>query len=138
MRVTEFIDAIKPEGVDKVFVTLDDKIYPNEFGIAVRPLQVRCGSRIIDMKQMIETFGCVPYLMIKESRYRSVYRAPMIMTIVLTPKEYQNHVYYDYYIDKLCLRNELSKYESISNKAHEAIKVYREGNVESVEEFREK
>ena len=113
MRVIEFVEALKPEGVDKVIVMLDETIYPTEFGITVRPLQVRYGSKVIDMKQLTDIFGKVPYISIKENRYRSIYRAPMIMTIKLAPKEYEGHTYYDYHIDKLCLRNELKAYESI-------------------------
>lgn len=45
----------------------------------------------------------------------------MIMTIDLTPKTYLDKTYYDYYIDKLCLRSELKRYLSIEKKAHEAI-----------------
>lgn len=137
MRVIEFVEAIKPEKAPKMLVTLDNKIYPTEFGVTVRPLRVRCGARVIDMKELIEIFGKVPYISIKESRYRSIYRSPMIMTIMLTPKQYEDHTYYDYYIDKLCLRNELKTYETIRVKAHESIKEYKGGTVESVDELRE-
>lgn len=137
MRVIEFVEAIKPEKAPKMLVTLDNKIYPTEFGVTVRPLCVRCGARVIDMKELIEIFGKVPYISIKESRYRSIYRSPMIMTIMLTPKQYEDHTYYDYYIDKLCLRNELKTYETIRVKAHESIKEYKGGTVESVDELRE-
>lgn len=88
------------------------------------------------MKQLINLFGKVPYITVKENRYRSVYRDPMIMTIDLAPKQFENNTYYDYYIDKLCLRSELKKYESIYTKAHEAISEFKK-NEQSVESYRE-
>ena len=118
MSVKSFVETLKPKCNTKLIVTLDSKIYPNEFGISVRPLQVKDGSTIIDMKQLIDIFGKVPYITVKETRYRSVYRDPMIMTIDLTPKQYNDIVYYDYYIDKLCLRSELKRYITIEKKTH--------------------
>lgn len=138
MSVKSFVDAIKPQSNDKLIIILDSKIYPNEFGISVRPLQVKDGSRIIDMKQLIEIFDKIPYITVKETRYRSVYREPMIMTIDLTPKKYKDNTYYDYYIDKLCLRSELKRYLSIEKKVHEVIQEYKKklNNQASVEDYR--
>lgn len=110
--VTSFANQIIDKfniGKEKLIIYLDSKIYPNEFGISVRPLQVRSGNTVIDMKQLIDTFDKIPYITVKETRYRSVYRDPMIMTILLTPKQYKDNTYYDYFIDKLCLRSELKK-----------------------------
>ena len=76
------------------------------------------------MKQLIDIFGYIPYISVKETQYRSVYRDPMIMTIDLTPKQFGDVTYYDYYIDKLCLRAELKKYISIEKKAHDVIHQY--------------
>ena len=140
MSVKSFVETIKPKCNTKLIVTLDSKIYPNEFGISVRPLQVKDGSTIIDMKQLIDIFGKVPYITVKETRYRSVYRDPMIMTIDLTPKQYNDTIYYDYYIDKLCLRSELKRYITLEKKAHDVIKEFKQSqsaNEDSVESFRD-
>lgn len=140
MSVKSFVEAHKPKCNSKLIVTLDSKIYPNDFGISVRPLQVKDGLNIIDMKQLIDIFGKVPYITVKETRYRSVYRDPMIMTIDLTLKTYNDNTYYDYYIDKLCLRSELKRYITIEKKAHDIIKEFKQSqsaNAESVESFRD-
>ena len=143
MSVTSLVQLIKPKNNTKLIVYLDSKIYPKEFGISVRPLQVIDGSRVINMKELIDIFGKVPYITIRENRYRTVYRDPMILTIDLTPRQFieenESHTYYKYYIDKLCLRNELKHYESIYNKALDAIKEYRSKTNEqvSVEALRE-
>ncbi|KAK8845153.1 hypothetical protein M9Y10_021335 [Tritrichomonas musculus] len=84
---------------------------------------------------MIDIFGKVPYITVKENHYRSVYRDPMIMTIDLTLKEYKDNIYYDYYIDKLCLRNELKKYISIEKKAHDIIHEFKKS--QDVEAYRD-
>lgn len=136
MSVKRFVEKLNlNNSTNKLIVYLDSKIYPNEFGISVRPLQVRDGNTIIDMKQLIDIFGKVPYITVKENRYRSVYRDPMIMTIDLTPKEYKDNTYYDYYIDKLCLRNELKKYISIEKKAHDVIHEFKKS--QDVETYRD-
>ena len=136
MSVKSFVEKLNlNNSTNKLIVYLDSKIYPNEFGISVRPLQVRDGNTIIDMKQLIDIFGKVPYITVKENRYRSVYRDPMIMTIDLTPKEYRDNTYYDYYIDKLCLRNELKKYISIEKKAHDVIHEFKKS--QDVETYRD-
>ncbi|KAK8880940.1 hypothetical protein M9Y10_003646 [Tritrichomonas musculus] len=136
MSVKSFVEKLNlNNSTNKLIVYLDSKIYPNEFGISVRPLQVRDGNTIIDMKQLIDIFGKVPYITVKENRYRSVYRDPMIMTIDLTPKEYKDNTYYDYYIDKLCLRNELKKYISIEKKAHDVIHEFKKS--QDVETYRD-
>ncbi len=141
MSVKSFVEKLnlKNNNTNKLIVYLDSKIYPNEFGISVRPLLVKYGSTIIDMKQLIEIFDKVPYITVKENRYRSVYRDPMIMTIDLTLKEYKDNTYYEYYIDKLCLRNELKRYEKIYTKAHEVITEYKQTitKSQSVDDFRE-
>ena len=132
MSIKSFIEKLNlsNDNNDKLIVYLDSKIYPGEFGISVRPLQVKYGSTVIDMKQLIDIFGKVPYLNVKESRYRSLYREPMIMTIDLTPKQFNENTYYDYYIDKLCLRNELKKYMKIEKKAHEEILEFKKNQSE--------
>ena len=122
----EIINKFNIKGATKLIIYLDSKIYPNEFGISVRPLQVRSGNTTIDMKQLIDTFDKIPYITVKETRYRSVYRDPMIMTIDLTPKQFQDNTYYDYFIDKLCLRSELKRYLSIEQKSHDVIKEFRQ------------
>ena len=128
MSIVKFVESIQPKSTDKLIVMLDSKIYPSEYGISVRPIQVTDGTRVIDMKQLIDTFGKVPYITVRESKYRTVYRDPMLMTIDLKPKVYEEHTYYDYRIDKLCLRSELKKYESIYSTAHAAIKEFKETN----------
>lgn len=141
MSVKSFVEKLnlKNNNTNKLIVYLDSKIYPNEFGISVRPLLVKYGSTIINMKQLIEIFDKVPYITVKENRYRSVYRDPMIMTIDLTLKEYKDNTYYEYYIDKLCLRNELMKYEKIYTQAHKSITEYKQTitKSQSVDDFRE-
>ena len=57
------------------------------------------------------------------------------MTIDLTPKQYQDNTYYEYYIDKLCLRNELKKYISIEKKAHDVIHEFKMS--QSVDTYRD-
>mgnify|MGYP001071781845 CR=1 FL=1 len=139
MSVKQFVERLNLSNNDnKLLVYLDSKIYPNDFGISVRPLHVKIGTQQIDMKQLLDIFGKVPYITVKETRYRSIYRDPMIMTIDLTPKQYQDNTYYEYYIDKLCLRNELKRYLSIEKKAHEAIKEFKQSQTTemSVDEFR--
>lgn len=130
MSVTSFVQTIKPTNDDKLIVYLDSKIYPIDFGISVRPLLVIDGNRTIDMNELINIFGKVPYITVRENRYRAVYRDPMLLTIDLTPRQFtstddETHTYYKYYIDKLCLRHELKRYESIYTKANDAINEYR-------------
>ena len=139
MSVKSFIETIQPVNANKVYVYLDSMIYPNEFGISVRPIQVKYGSTIIDMKQLIDMFGKIPYITVKENRYRSIYRYPMLMTINLTPRTFEDKTYYEYYIDKLCLRNELKYYEKIYDKAHEIIKDHKQTltKSQSINDFRE-
>lgn len=145
----QIIDKLDIKNTNKLMVYLDSKIYPNEFGISVRPLQVRSGNTIIDMKQLIDLFDKIPYITVKETRYRSVYRDPMLMTIDLIPKQYkpkgsteqcptQDTTYYDYYIDKLCLRSEIKKYLLIEKQSHEVIKEFKQSlsNDNCVESFR--
>ena len=73
MSVKSFVEKLNlNNSTNKLIVYLDSKIYPNEFGISVRPLQVRDGNTIIDMKQLIDIFGIVPYITVKEYRYRCV------------------------------------------------------------------
>ena len=59
---------------------------------------------------------------------RSVYRDPMVMTIDFIPKQYEDKIYYQYYIDKLCLQSEIKKYEIMYNKTHEAIKQFKQNS----------
>ena len=143
MSVTSFVSMIQPTNDDKLIVYLDSKIYPIEFGISVRPLLVIDGNRTIDMNGLIDIFDKVPYITVRENRYRTIYRNPMILTIDLTPRQFvsdnnESHTYYKYYIDKLCLRHELKRYESIYAKANDAIKEYRSklNEQNSVEAFR--
>ena len=137
--VKSFVETIHPINTDKLYVYLDSKIYPNEFGISVRPLLVKYGSTVIDMSKMIDMFGKVPYITVKENRFRSVYRDPMLMTIDLKPKQYKDNNYYQYFIDKLCLQSELKRYEVIYNKAHKVIAEYKQTitKSQSVDDFRE-
>lgn len=143
MSVTSFVNSIKPKNDAKLIIYLDNKIYSKEFGVSVRPLQVIDGSRVIDMNELLNIFGKVPYITVRENKYRTLYRDPMILTIDLTPRQFtednETHTYYKYYIDKLCLRNELKRYESIYAKAHEAIKKFKTDTDEqvSVESIRE-
>ena len=147
MSVTSFVETIKPMNNAKLIVYLDSKVYPKEFGVSVRPLHVIDGSRTIDMNELINIFGKVPYITIRGNRYRTIYRDPMILTIDLTPRQFttgnddegESHTYYKYYVDKLCLRNELKRYESIYTKACDAVKEYRSKNTDqtSIESFRE-
>ena len=132
--VKQILESIKPTcPINKLILYLDRKIYPNDFCVSVRPLKViyssksnrtLCSANILNMKQLIDIFGYIPYISVKETQYRSVYRDPMIMTIDLTPKQFEQRTYYDYYIDKLCLRAELKKYISIEKKAHDVIHQY--------------
>lgn len=137
--VKSFVETIHPINTDKLYVYLDSKIYPNEFGISVRPLLVKYGSTVIDMSKMIDMFGKVPYITVKENRFRSVYRDPMLMTIDLKTKQYKDNTYYQYFIDKLCLQSELKRYEVIYNKAHKVISEYKQTitKSQSVDDFRE-
>lgn len=133
------IRATTKTPTSKMYVYLDSKIYPNEFGISVRPLQVKLGTEVINMQRLIDIFDKVPYITVKENRYRSVYREPMLMTIDLKEKQYNDTTYYEYYIDKLFLRNELTKYNKIYTNAHEIITKYKQSHVETqpIEEFNE-
>lgn len=151
MSVKSFVETILKDNTNttdnKLIVMLDSKIYPYEFGISVRPLQVKYGTKIFYMKQLIDMFNKVPYIIDKENRYKSVYGDPMIMTIDLTPKQYSNEgstsmTYYDYYIDKLCLRAELKRYLTVEKKALEVISEYKKNvstdcETESTEEFKD-
>ena len=138
MSIKSFVDMIDPKDAKKLTVILDSKLYPNDYGISVRPLRVKYNSTVLNMKQLIEIFDKVPYLSVKESRYRTLYRDPMIMTIDLTPKLFEDHIYYDYYIDKLILRSELKKYIAIEKQAYDEIKKFKESHVneEYVDSYR--
>lgn len=135
MSLKQFVETVQPGNSTKLYVYLDSKIYPNEFGISVRPLQVKYGSTVIDISQLIDLFGKVPYITVRESRYRTVYRDPMLMTVDLTPKQFEDKTYYDYYIDKLCLRSELKRYEAIYTKAHAVLRGMHKS--QSINDFRD-
>lgn len=145
--LTSFIDNLVgiPELAEEKFkgatIMLDTSMYQNDYGVNVRPIQVvfqtEFRKTVLNMESLIKQFDGIPYIRVNETKYRRLTRDPSIIVIDTSiKKQYENHDYYDYKIVKLFLRDELSHYESVSNKAHEVMKSYlnhqkvKEGEIE--------
>ena len=111
----------------KITITLDTKLFSSNYGVSVRPLRVLINNTPLDMKQLINIFdNKVPYITIKENRYRTLKRTPQLLIVYTTPKEYKEHKYYQYDIIELLLNNEIKRYEVIKEKAYQQLKEYYE------------
>ena len=134
LSLTKFVDSLNADKqYTRIEVLIDTKMYPNTFGINVRPIQITLWNsvsrkRIMRMQDIIDTFNGICYIQVKESTHRRLSRDPMMLIIDTTPKTYNDYTYYDYKIGKLFLLDELNQYQAIYESSHEAIKKYKERN----------
>lgn len=127
--ITSFIDAL-PEKyhLQGIEIWIDTTMYPNNFGINVRPIQViikrQYRKTIMDMNDIIKCFNDeIPYIRINETKYRHLTREPSVVVVNnLTKKEYEEHLFYDYHISKLFLQDELREYHKVHEHAMSVIK----------------
>ena len=139
LTVTQFVERINPDKkYNRIEVLIDTKLYPNTFGINVRPIYINLwagnSKTVIDMKGIIDMFDGICYLRVNESKYRRLSREPSLLVIITTPRQYEEHTYYDYRISKLFLLDEISRYNAIYTKAHDIMKQYKEDNKKLSEE----
>ena len=131
-KLLEFINEEK--FASKITITLDTKLFSSNYGISIRPLRVLINDKSFDMKQLIDIFdNKVPYIVIKENRYRILKRSPQILIVYLSPKEYNHHKYYQYDIIELLLNNEIKRYEAIKEKAYQQMKEYYDSLEKTIE-----
>lgn len=145
ISITSFVDTIlehlkiNSATTTRIEITLDVKLYPNAFGINVRPIQVFVWNRlhkdVLNITDMIKLFDKIPYICIKESKYRRLSREPNMIIVNPIKKKYENHEYYDYKIVKLFLQDELELYERIKNKTYEVIKQHLDNKTRNSKEF---
>ena len=137
--MTQFVDKINPDKkYNRIEVLIDTKLYPNTFGINVRPIHINLWSgnskSVIDMNGIINMFDGICYIRVNESKYRRLSREPSLLVIITTPKQYNEHTYYDYRISKLFLLDEISRYNTIYTKAHDIMKQYKEDSKQTSDE----
>ena len=134
-----FSSGLSSPTTTRIEITLDVKLYPNAFGINVRPIQVFVWNRlhkdVLNITDMIKLFDKIPYICIKESKYRRLSREPNMIIVNPIKKKYENHEYYDYKIVKLFLQDELEQYERIKNKTYEVIKQHLDNKTHDSKEF---
>ena len=111
----------------EIIVTIDTKFYPNDYGINVRPLLVVVKSgdkyKSYNVLALNELFGSKKvYLLVKETKHRRLNRCPQSIVIDPVMKEYEGNKYHDYKINRLCLMNEVERYEKIRKNAYALLK----------------
>lgn len=129
--LTQFVDKINPDKkYSRIEVLLDTKLYPNTYGINVRPIHINLwngnNKTFYDMNDIINLFDGICYIRITETKYRRLSREPNLLVVITPPKQFNEHTYYDYRINKLFLRDEIDRYNVIYTKAHEEMKRYKE------------
>ena len=111
----------------EIIVTIDTKFYPNDYGINVRPLLVVVKSedktKSFNILALNELFKVKKvYLLVKETKHRRLNRCPQSIVIDPVMKEYEGNKYHDYRINRLCLMNEVERYEKIRKNAYALLK----------------
>ena len=132
--ITQFVNVILSDvnfEPKEITVTIDTKFYPCEFGINVRPLLVVVKSedknKSYNILALNELFNAKKvYLLVKETKYRRLNRCPQSIIIDPTMKEYEGNKYYNYKIYRLCLMNEVEKYEKIRKNAYSLIRDFKD------------
>ena len=138
LSLNQFVDALNSEHqFTRIEVIIDTKLYPNTFGINVRPIHITLWNgnhkTLMNMQDIIDKFSGICYIRINESTHRRLSREPSMIVINTEPKTYNEHVYYDYRIGKLFLLDELKRYQTIYDKAHEVMKKFKEDKKQCVE-----
>ena len=132
--ITQFVNVILADvkfEPKEITVTIDTKFYPCEFGINVRPLLVVVKSeektKSYNILALNELFKAKKvYLLVKETKHRRLNRCPQSIIIDPVMKEYEGNKYYNYRIYRLCLMNEVERYEKIRKNAYVLIKDFKD------------
>ena len=132
--ITQFVNVILADvkfEPKEITVTIDTKFYPCEFGINVRPLLVVVKSeeknKSYNILALNELFKAKKvYLLVKETKHRRLNRCPQSIIIDPVMKEYEGNKYYNYKIYRLCLMNEVERYEKIRKNAYVLIKDFKD------------
>ena len=124
----------------EIIVTIDTKFYPNDYGINVRPLLVVVKSedkyKSYNILALNELFNAKKvYLLVKETKHRRLNRCPQSIVIDPVMKEYEGNKYHDYKINRLCLMNEVERYEKIRKNAYALLKDNKETSDSHEEEL---
>ena len=132
--ITQFVNVILADvkfEPKEITVTIDTKFYPCEFGINVRPLLVVVKSEektksynILALNELFKVKKV--YLLVKETKHRRLNRCPQSIIIDPSIKEYEGNKYYNYRIYRLCLMNEVERYEKIRKNAYALIKDFKD------------
>ncbi len=134
--INKFVETIL-NAVDfeptEIIVTIDIKLYSCDYGINVKPLLVivknknESKTKTFNISSLMELFKTHKlYLLVKENKYRRLSRDPQNMIIDPVVKEFEEHKYYKYSIQKLFLMDEIEKYQKIRSKALEILKSINE------------
>ena len=123
----------------EIIVTIDTKFYPNDYGINVRPLLVVVKSeektKSYNILALNELFNSKKvYLLVKETKHRRLNRCPQSIVIDPVMKEYEGNKYHDYRINRLCLMNEVERYEKIRKNAYALLKDTQKSSESTTEE----
>ena len=132
--INQFINIIKNDvhfEPKEIIVTIDTKFYPNDYGINVRPLLVVVKSgdkyKSYNVLALNELFKAKKvYLLVKETKHRRLNRCPQSIVIDPEMKEYEGNKYHEYRINRLCLMNEVERYEKIRKNAYVLIKDFKD------------
>ena len=136
LSLTQFVDKLNSDNqFTRIEVLIDTKLYPNTFGINVRPIQLTLWNNtnrkhIMSMQDIIDTFEGICYIRVNESTHRRLSREPSMLVINTTPKTFNGYTYYDYRISKLFLLDELTRYNKIYESSHEVMKKFKEMTAE--------
>ena len=142
LSLTKFVETLNEDNqFTRIEALIDTKMYPNSFGINVRPIHLTLWNsvnrkQIMTMQDIIDKFNGICYIQVKESTHRRLSREPCMIVIDTTPKSYNDYTYYDYRIAKLFLLDELTRYQSIYDASHEVIRHTVE--VRSMKKFKER
>ena len=142
--INQFVNVIIAD-VDfepkEIEVIIDTKFYPCEFGINVKPLLVvvKSGDKtksynVLALNELFkaskeaapEGLAKNVYLLVKETKHRRLNRCPQSIVIDPLLKEYEGNKFYNYKIYRLCLMNEVERYEKIRKNAYALLKDNKE------------
>lgn len=136
LTMTKFVETLNVDNqFTRIEVLIDTKLYPNTFGINVRPIHLTLWSRVskkrlMNMQDIIDIFNGICYIQVKESTHRRLSREPTMIVIDTTPKTYNEYTYYDYRVSKLFLLDELTRYQAVYESSHDVMKRYKERDAE--------
>ena len=132
VKVKEFAEIIMkrlhPLPVDRIRVLIDEQVYRNGYGYALRPLSVLAyGNKIshkVKFTELMKLFdNKCPYILVSESRNRRIYSEGMILTIeTLELREYEGFEYYDNYITPIIQKKDKKIYSIIQPAINEKLK----------------